>query len=138
MKPGLRLNVIKGNYSITQLSNWYALMELEGLWDQEGVMMTDLDEGGNELYIGVVDAANVEPVYTFLKGIGIPRGAVTVAVEEQPVPSSHTLQGRAHDDKMAGGYQINIGGRNSTLGFVAFKSGVAGTPMRPFTISHPA
>ena len=91
VKPGLRLNVIKGNYTITQLSDWYALMESEGLWDQEGVMMTDLDERANELYIGVVNAANIEPVYAFLEGIGIPRAAVTVAVEEQPIPSSHTV-----------------------------------------------
>ena len=126
LKPGLRLNVIKGNYSITQLSGWYALMKSEGIWDQEGVMMTDLDEGANELYIGVVNAANVEPVYTFLEGIGIPRAAVTVAVEEQRISSSHSVQGRAHNDKMAGGYQINIGGRICTMGFVAVKSGTAG------------
>ena len=126
LKPGLTLNVIKGNYSITQLSDWYALMESEGLWDQEGVIMTDLDEGANELYIGVVNAANIEPVYTFLEGIGIPRAAVTVAVEEQPVPSSHSVQDRAHNDNMAGGYQTNISGRNCTLGFVAVKSGTAG------------
>ena len=127
LKPGLTLNVIKGDYSITQLADWYALMESRGIWDQEGVFMTDLDEGANELYIGVVNAANIEPVYKFLVSIGIPRAAVTVAVEEQPVPASHTLQDRAHDDKMAGGYQISFGGLgNCTLGFVAIKSGTAG------------
>ncbi len=126
VKPGLRLNVIKGDYTITQLSDWYALMESEGLWNQEGVMMTDLDEGANELYIGVVNEANVEPIYTFLEGIGIPRAAVTVAVEEQPTSSSHSVQGRAYKDKMAGGYQINIGGRNCTMGFVAVRGGTAG------------
>ena len=109
VKPGLRLNIIKGDYTVTQLFDWYALMESEGLWDQEGVMMTDLQEGANELYIGVVNKANVEPVYTFLEGINIPREAVTVAVEEEPISSSHTLQDRAHNDKMAGGYQITIG-----------------------------
>ena len=51
VEPGLRLNVIKSNYTITQLYEWYVLMESEGLWDQEGVMMTDLDEGQNQLYI---------------------------------------------------------------------------------------
>ena len=34
VKPGLRLNAIKGNYTITQLSDWYALMKSEGIWDQ--------------------------------------------------------------------------------------------------------
>ena len=108
VKPGLRLNVIKGDYTITQLFDWYALMESEGLWDQEGVMMTDLDERQNQLYIGVVNKANVEPVYTFLEGINIPREAVTVAVEEQPTSSSHTLQDRAHND------MVVKNGRNSS------------------------
>ena len=84
VKPGLRLNVIKGNYTITQLSDWYALMKSEGIWDQEGVIMIDPQEGANELYIGVVSEWDVEGVYTFLEGLNIPREAVTVAVEEQP------------------------------------------------------
>ena len=126
VRPGLMLNVIKGNYTITQLSDWYVLMESAGLWDQEGVMMTDLDEGQNQLYIGVVSKENVKSVYTFLEGLNIHREAVMVAVEEQPTSISHTLQERAHNDKMAGGYQINIGARTCTLGFVAIKSGTAG------------
>jgi hypothetical protein len=80
----LRLNIIKGNYTITQLSDWYALMKSEGIWDQEGVIMIDLQEGANELYIGVVSEWDVEGVYTFLEGIGIPRGAATVEVIERP------------------------------------------------------
>ena len=46
--------------------------------------MIDLQEGANELYIGVVSEWDVEGVYTFLEGIGIPRGAATVEVIEQP------------------------------------------------------
>ena len=84
VEPGLRLNVIKGNYTITQLSEWYDLMRSEGIWDQDGVFMTDLDEGKNELYIGVLSEWDVEGVYTFLEGLDIPREAVTVAVEEPP------------------------------------------------------
>ncbi len=83
VKPGLQLNVIKGDYTITQLSDWYALAESEGLWDLDGVHMTDLHEGINKLYIGVVSEWDVEGVYTFLEGIGIPRGAATVEAVEQ-------------------------------------------------------
>lgn len=42
------------------------------------------------------------------------------------MPASHTLRQRAHNDKMAGGYQIKFGSRTCTLGFVAIKSGTAG------------
>ena len=58
--------------------------------------MTDLNEGKNKLYIGVLSEEDVEGVYTFLDGKNIPRGAVTVAVEEQPTTGSHTVQQRAH------------------------------------------
>ena len=126
VKSGLRLNIIKGNYTITQLSDWYALMKSEGIWDQEGVIMLDLQEASNEIYIGVVSEADVEPVYTFLVGIGIPREAVTVERIEQVTSSSHSIQDRAHNDKMAGGYQIQNGNELCTLGFVAIRDGTAG------------
>ena len=86
-RSGLRLNVIKADYTIPQLSEWYDLMQSEGIWDQDGVHTIDLHEGINKLYIGVVSEWDVEGVYTFLEGIGIPRGAATVAVEEPPTPA---------------------------------------------------
>ncbi len=84
---GLKLNVIKGDYTITQLSEWYNLMKSEGIWDQDGVHMIDLDEGINKLYIGVLSEWDVQDVYTFLEGIDIPREAVTVAVEAPSTPA---------------------------------------------------
>ena len=86
-ESGLKLNTIKGDFTITQLSEWYDLMQSEGIWDQDGVHMIDLDEGANELYIGVLSEWDVEGVYTFLEGIGIPRGAATVAVEQPLTPA---------------------------------------------------
>lgn len=86
-RSGLKLNVIKGDYTITQLSEWYDLMESEGIWDQNGVNAIDLHEGINKLYIGVSSEWDVEGVYTFLKGMDIPREAATVAVEEPPTPA---------------------------------------------------
>lgn len=83
-QSGLNLNVIKGDYTITQLADWIELAESKGLWDQEGVIMLDLQEAANEIYIGVVNWENVEPVYTFLIETGIPREALTVEVIEQP------------------------------------------------------
>ena len=84
---GLKLNVIKGDYAIAQLSEWYDLMKSEGIWDQDGVHMIDLDEGINKLYIGVLSEWDVQDVYTFLEGIDIPREAVTVAVEDPSIPA---------------------------------------------------
>ena len=86
-QSGLNLNVIKGDYTITQLSEWYDLMQSEGIRDQDGVHTIDLHEGINRLYIGVLSEWEVEGVYTFLEGIGVPRSAATVAVEELPKPA---------------------------------------------------
>ena len=92
VKPGLRLNVIKGDYTITQLSEWYELLGTEGIWDQPGVHMTDLDEASNKLYVGVTSHYDVARVEAFLDRVSIPRKAVTIAVEEPSVPASHGLQ----------------------------------------------
>ena len=86
-QSGLKLSVIKGDYTITQLSEWYDLMESEGVWDQDGVHMTDLHEGKNRIYIGVVSQSDVEGVYNFLEGTGIPREAVMVEAVAQPKPA---------------------------------------------------
>ena len=85
-QSGLKLNVIKGDYTMNQLSEWYDLMKSEGIWDQDGVHMIDLDEGMNRLYIGVVSEWDVEGVYTFLEGIDIPREAAMVEAVEPPKP----------------------------------------------------
>ena len=86
-QSGSKLNVIKGDYTITQLSEWYDLMKSEGIWDQDGVHMIDLHEGINRLYIGVLSEWDVKGVYMFLEGIGIPREAVTVEAVEPPKPA---------------------------------------------------
>ena len=92
VKPGLRLNVIKGDYTITQLSGWYELLDTEGIWDQPGVHMTDLQEGSNKLYVGVTSHYEVAGVEAFLDRVPIPRKAVTIGVEEQSVPAILELQ----------------------------------------------
>ncbi len=96
-QSGLKLNVIKGDYTITQLSEWYELMKAEGVWDQDGVHMIDLHEGTNGLYIGVASEWDVEGVYAFLERTGIPRGAATVKAVAPPKPQTlnvDTPQGR--------------------------------------------
>lgn len=45
------------------------------------------EQGINKLYIGVVSEWDVEGVYVFLEGIGIPREATTVEAVEQPRPA---------------------------------------------------
>ena len=54
--------------------------------------MLDLQEASNEIYIGVVNWENVEPVYTFLVEIGTPREAVAVEVIEQPRSMEKTIR----------------------------------------------
>ena len=126
VKSGLTLNVIKGDYTITQLSAWYDLMGSEGIWDQNGVRSTDLNEATNKIYVGVSSEEDVAGVNALLDANSIPRRAVTVVVEEPMTTGSHTVRQRAQDDKMAGGYQIRIDSRNCTMGFVAIKGRTAG------------
>ena len=126
VESGLRLNIIKGDYTITQLSDWISQAEEAGLWDQDGITKLDLKEGSNRISIGVVGAEHVEPIYTFMVNQGIPREAVLVTVVNPPRNVSHYLTDRAHNDKMAGGYQVNFGYGNCTMGFVTIWDGTAG------------
>ena len=68
---GLRLNVIKGDDAIMQLSEWYELLRTEGIWDQPGVHMADLDEASNKLYVGVTSHHDVAGVEAFLDRVSI-------------------------------------------------------------------
>ena len=76
----------QGDYTITQLSEWYELLGTEGIWDQPGVHVTDLDEASNKLYVGVTSHHDAAGVEAFLDRVSIPRKAVTIAVEEPSVP----------------------------------------------------
>ena len=85
--PGLRLNIIKGNYTVKQLCEWYELMEAGGVWDQPGVFMTDLDEANNKLFVGVTTQHDIAAVEAFLDQTPIPRKAVIIEVVEQLAPA---------------------------------------------------
>ena len=126
LKPGRTLKVVKGTYTMAQLSEWYDTLRSGGIWDGKGVQTTDLQEGKNRLYVGVLAEESIAGVQTFLDKVGIPREAVIIEVEEEEIPMSHTLRDRAHDDKMAGGYQVIGHGGACTIGFVAIKDGTAG------------
>lgn len=92
VESGLRLNVIIGEYTITQLDEWYDLMRTAGIWDQSGVVATDLHEGKNRLHVAVTSHHEIAGVETFLDRVSIPRNAVIIAVEEPQTPASHALQ----------------------------------------------
>ena len=94
VKPGLTLNVIKGTYTITQLSEWYETLRTDGIWNRNGVITTDLNEGTNKLYVGVTAAEDIAGVQTFLDEAGIPREAVTIEVESLETPKNHTVRQR--------------------------------------------
>ena len=78
--------MIKGTYTITQLSEWYETLRTDGIWNRNGVITTDLNEGTNKLYVGVTAAEDIAGVQTFLDEAGIPREAVTIEVEALETP----------------------------------------------------
>ena len=118
--------MVKGAYTMAQLSEWYDTLRSEGIWDGKGVATTDLQEAENKLYVGVLAEESIAGVQTFLDKVSIPREAVIIVVEEEEIPMSHTLRDRTHNDMMAGGYQVIGQGGACTMGFVAIKDGTAG------------
>ena len=106
-KPRLRLNIIKGDYNIEQLSDWYDTLRSGGVWDKTGVVTTDLHEGKNRLYVGVTNQSDIAGVQAFLDEVGIPREAVIIEVEPLETPKRHTLRDRAHNDNKSTGERDN-------------------------------
>ena len=90
-KPGMRLNVIIGDYSIDQLSTWYKTLQSQGVWDKSGVVTTDLNEGENRIYVGVTNQSDIAGVQELLDELDIPRAAVMIEVEPLETPKLHTI-----------------------------------------------
>ena len=83
--------MIRGTYTITQLAQWYDTLRSEGIWDQNGVITTDLNEGRNKLYVGIIAEDNISGVQIFLDKAGIPREAVIIEVELLETPMSGSI-----------------------------------------------
>ncbi len=65
-------------YDFVQLKTWYDSFASE-VFKVPGVVMTDIDEGSNHLYVGISDAKNAQAVHDLVKLRGIPADVVQVA-----------------------------------------------------------
>jgi hypothetical protein len=113
---------LQGQYSITQIREWYDRMQ-NGIWAIPGIVLTDLDEDKNRLEVGVDNMGVQKAVEVVLAKLSIPREAVSIGVRERPRVATHTLQSKI--GIMEGGYQIQ-GDGICTLGFNTDRSGEAG------------
>lgn len=124
-EPRLRAGAIRlvpARYSFLQLKQWHDLLSPQ-IFEQEGVVLTDIDEVQNRLRIGVESAERVPEVLEALQQLGIPREAVLLE-EVEPIFPMATLRDQVRP--LVGGLQINFPGFLCTLGFNAVRSGIAG------------
>ena len=122
---GARLNIIKGDYTIAQLSNWYSSMQTD-VWGHSDVVATDPEEQSNRLEIGILDLSKKSEILAILTKLEIPHAAVKITQRARMV-KEHTIRERANNNEMMGAYQVkvvNVG--LCSIGFVTEKAGVAG------------
>lgn len=117
-----RIGFVKGSYRFRDLKTWHDRMA-PGLLDLDGVVLTDIDERGNRLKVGVVDAAMAGQVKAQLARAGVP--AAAVQIETMPAVTLDTLRD-ATTPKVAGIQIQNDNFGTCTLGFNARRAGVAG------------
>lgn len=70
------------HYSFCRLQSWYNPLASEAL-GLEGAVLSDIDEGRNDLYIGVDDLERWEPrVRAIARRLGVPQEVLRVGEEE--------------------------------------------------------
>jgi hypothetical protein len=74
-----RLGFRRVRYDFAQLYDWY-IGPFREIYGQPGVTMTDIDEGRNQLAVGVEDSAAYRRTLRFVETLPIPKGAVRVDV----------------------------------------------------------
>lgn len=125
------LQVRQAAYSYTQLDAWYRALR-PGAFAVSGIVLGDVDEGANRLYIGVTDAAAALGVANAVAAAGVPAAAVQVQ-QRAPIATVSTLRDRVRP--LQGGLQINFFPTPPgvspvtllcTLGFNVDRYGVAG------------
>ena len=118
---GRGMEIREGQYDFLALHGWHQQMSPEVL-AIPGVVSTDIDDGENQLRVGIEGSPGVaEEVEKTLSILGIPRKAVRINVEK---PIEQYLRSRRRP--LRGGLQINFGGFLCTLGFIAVRNGVNG------------
>lgn len=124
--PSGGVRVIEGTYTLRQLSRWYQLIN-QHIFTLPGVTATDLQEGGNHLWIGIKDESMRAKVERELDTLGIARDAVVIEVFGPVMESSHTLQ-EAVRPAVDAGVQIFNQDKNSncTYGFTVILDSLVG------------
>ena len=123
--PTIRL--VKGEYSIQQLTEWRSRME--SALQVPGVVFTDLDERSNRLKIGIEPGASREKVEEALEKADIPPPDAVIIEETQPIYFHKSLRDKFRS--MPGGVQVEadtawLGYSICTMGFNAIRAGVSG------------
>lgn len=116
------------DYGFGQLKDWYDRIASTVL-TLPGVVMTDIDEARNRLYVGVADVRQAAAVRLTATRNGVP-DRVLIVEQEEPVNPLTSL--RTTHRPMVGGLQIHIQTNDPTivsvctLGFIAERSGNSG------------
>ena len=121
------LRVVSAAYDYRQLHTWHEQSWPEAL-AVSGAVYSDIDEAGNALRFGAIDAASATNVTAAVVAAGVPAGAFSVVVTA-PIQQVHTLRDRVRP--VHGGYQINfldVAGVRTvsflcTMGFNVLKDG---------------
>ena len=120
-----RLNIIDGDYTMTQLQTWYSSMRND-VWAHSDVVATDLEEQSNRLEIAIVDLTKTSEIQAILTKLNIPHAAVNIT-QRGRVVKEQTLRQRAPNDEMMAAYQVKSADHHlCSIGFVTEKAGVAG------------
>ncbi len=117
------ITVIPGTYDFSQLAKWKRLLT-HTLANTPWVLMIDVDERENNLFVGVESIELKDQVQQELSKLGIPLEAVTIE-EIQPPRFLNTLEGKIRP--LVGGIKVQAAGMTScTMGPIATRSGVRG------------
>ena len=121
VEPTLKTQEVK--YSFAELNNFLEKFEREV--KEAGINIVDIDEVANEIYLGVENEAIANKLRAAFTQLGLPEDAITVAVEQAPIPLATTLENKVRPTQ--GGILIDQSpGTRCTLGFNAIFNGVKG------------
>jgi RTX calcium-binding nonapeptide repeat (4 copies) len=125
-EPG-QVQVLEGRYTFLELKAWHDRMA--DVLTIPGVVLTDIDDAGNRLTVGVETRAVEHQVRQYLAAAGIPADVVDI---EETGPVEPEVNLRDDHRPLVGGLRI-LSRRASgsvigpcTLGFHAFRDGVLG------------
>jgi hypothetical protein len=122
-------------YEFAQLAEWRRGISRNSR--NAGLISTDIDEGGNRLVIGALDAASAGRLRLLASQRGIPNDAIAVEVQTRPIPDALLTDSYR---PIYGSLQMTLGGgAHCTLGYLAlldFNSYIDSTDVYAITNTH--